>query len=267
MPRPKGYSPNKAKESAEISGNNTESVEVTVEQSVEEVATPTPKPVENKEEVSVNTDAIKQLLEEVEKLKGQIAQVQSISHGTEQKIEKKFGEIGQGKNIPLADKLKTPVTFVMMGRGYVLSCYNMEGSEVRAPYGMPIMFKWRNSDVRKTADGEMGIHYSSYSAWSQKEVDFIKNSPYYGHLIFDTITGLSKVNPSLVAGIEQATTFVSNMTHEQLFGLAQTYKLDVNMGVNKLKTSIIAIKVQEIIDQDKAVYENVVAKLELQPSE
>jgi hypothetical protein len=78
---------------------------------------------------------------------------------------------------------------------------------------------------------------------------------------------LNKVNIDLVSGIERATTFVSNMTQEQLFASAQSYGLDVNMGIGKLKSSIIAAKIQEIVDSDNAQYNRMISNVALAPNE
>ena len=256
MPRPKGYSPNKAKDENLDDVNNSE-IE---EKEVETTNTEEPCPAEKEKEKEKSSDRVNELLlKKLEELEGKIAELESRPTSTQSEKEYKFGSV-KSKNIPKSDKLDKPHTFVMMGRGYVLSVYNFEGSEVLAPYGIPVYFKWKNSDKRKTSEGEQAIHYSTYSTWSKKECEFVKNSPFFGTLIFDKVTDLEEVNPELVSTIERASTYVANMTQDEIFGLAGNYKLDINLPVSKLKSMLIAIKVQEIIAHDDGLYKSFVAK-------
>lgn len=251
--------PKKVEETEEVivednTGNN-DNVEPKTEESC-----PAEKEKE-KEKSSDNSEIMKQLLQEVERLKGQIAEIQTEPRATQYRHESevKFGS-SVSKNIPKSDKLDKPTTFITIGRGYVMSCYNKDGSEVLAPYGQPILFKWRNSDKRGQGGEEVAIHYSTYSTWSKKECEFIKESPYFGHLIFDSVSKMSKVNPNLVSAIEQATNYVANMTQDQMFAIANQYHLDVDMSIKELKDKVVAIKVQGILDQDNSVYESVLAR-------
>lgn len=254
MPRPKGYSPkkNNAENSVEL---NSEIVDA-VHGDNNNIETPIPVAM-----VANPEKRVSELEKELEDLKSKIDKIVNTpipTTTTVPVIDTEFG-VSKGKVIPLSDKLSHPATFVMMGRGYVMSCYNHEGSEVRSPYGVPILFKWRNSDKRSVGGEDVAIHYSTYSTYSKKEVEFIKNSPYFGHIIFDSVMSLDKVNVKLVAAIEQATTYVANLTQDELFAIANTYKLDIDMSIKKLKDTIIAIKVQEISEQNDSINEKILS--------
>ena len=240
-----------------IGNNDNDSATELTTKNEEECPAEKVKEKEKAESDNVNALLLKKLAELEEKI-GELEETKN-RQPDRYSTESRFGVV-RSKNIPKSDKLDKPKTFVMMGRGYVLSVYNHEGSEVLAPYGLPVQFKWKNSEKRQTLDGEQAIHYSTFSTYSKKEVEFIKNSPFFGTLIFDSVTDLEEVNPALVSSIEQASTYVANMTQEELFGLAHTYKLDINMPINKLKTKLIAIKVQEITSNDAGLYRSVISK-------
>lgn len=242
-------------ETTDNNGNDDNATEVIIKEEA-------PCPVKEKEKEKAESDNVNALLlKKLAELEERFSELEESKSRQPERYdtESRFGRV-RSKNIPQNDKMDKPKTFVMMGRGYVLSVYNHEGSEVLAPYGLPIHFKWKNSEKRQTMDGEQAIHYSTFSTYSKKETDFIKNSPFFGTLIFDSVTDLEEVNPALVSSIEQASTYVANMTQEELFGLANTYKLDINMPINKLKTTIIAIKVQEITSNDEGLYRSVISR-------
>lgn len=165
-----------------------------------------------------------------------------------------FGDTTVPKKIDPKDQLKIPITYITIGRGFNLSAYNRNGSEVVAPYNRPVFFKWRNSDVIKTSNGDKPIHYSLFTAWSQKEVDFIEGSPYFNLTIFDSVKKASSVDPSVLANIEKASNWISSMTDDQLFAHAAQYGIEINNGNDYIRKTLIAIRLQEIMDSDERVY-------------
>ena len=242
-----------------------------VNETFDQFNTEEPCPAEKvkEKEKSNDSELVETLLQQIEKLNARLNEVEKTNLATSRYNDQtqKFGNAAMRREIKLSDKLERAKTFVTLGRGFVMSAYNIDGSEINAPYNVPIRFKWSSSDIRKTADGDVPIHYSTYETWSKSECEFIEQSPYFNRTIFDNVTRASKVDPTMVASIERATTLISNMTNEQLFASAIQYGLDKNSGVTKLRNSMIAIKVKEIMEHESKIANSNPALEHLIPSQ
>lgn len=209
-------------------------------------------------EIQEQKENNKKIQEEIERLKSSPSpSAAPVIYASDQ--EKKFGT-SQRREIPEGDRLDKPSTFLMRGRGFILSVYRKDGTEVYAPYDRPIRFMHTSTDTR-SGQATDTLHFSSYSTWSKKEVDFIKNCPLFGSLIFDTVSKAMAVNPAIQSALQQASNHVETMTDDMVFNVARSYGIDLHLPMPKIKEQVRTIKLQEILEQEDIIDRGVKERL------
>jgi hypothetical protein len=211
------------------------------------------------EKLKEQAEQQKIILAELEELKKKAQQPTTFSYMPPQE-ERKFGS-GTRRELPPDDRLDKPVTFLMRGRGFILSVYQKDGTEVYTPYNRPIRFSHTSSDVRRSGSSDDTMHFSSYMTWSKKEVEYVKESPYFNTLIFDSVTKAMKVNPMIQSAMQQATNHVQTMQDDEVFNHAVAYGIDMRMNVSKIREQLVAIKLQEILEQEEFYSEQIKTRL------
>jgi len=216
--------------------------------------------IEFVEEDTVSREQLDSVLEQLAALQAQMKEMseralevpkhkeQVIVHHSDTKDDK-FGS-GVKREIPPEDRLSKPVTFLMRGRGLILSVYMKQGSEIYAPYNRPIRFVHTSSDIRRGGLAEDTLHFSTFSTWSAKEADFVRESPYYNTLIFESITKAMNYDPKLTSAIEQATSHVSAMTDDMVLSNAVSHGVDKSLPITDIKKILTNFKIQEVLEQE-----------------
>lgn len=202
----------------------------------------------------VTEDKLDKLINEKVKklLKERLA---GISLNTNSKDEKVFGS-GSKQSIPLDDKIldsngnPKPETFVTIGRGFLISVYEKDGSQILAPYRFPCEFKWKTFDKGRDGKADNVIHFSVFETWSKKEAEFIRESPFYGSSVFESFSKARSVDPVLISKIDASIVFVNSMSDSQLFHYASNYGWSRD-SKDEIKKKISQMKLQEMIEQDK----------------
>lgn len=212
---------------------------------------------------SVDNADLKNLQETIDRLAKELESLKALQGGSSEvkfvavkEPEKpKFGS-GGSKFIPNDDKNVDengnviPVMFFSIGRYRVVSVYMKEGSEVTAPYGKPIEFRGIGMELGRDGNAADTIYYCVYETWSKKEAEFLRNSPFYGYTIFDSITKAKGIKPEIVNLINKATNYIMGLEQGQLLSMAKYYGYE-NDTVSQMRHKLIQITLQEYIDQEK----------------
>lgn len=207
------------------------------------------------EKKEIPTEDYDTLIKTLTTLQGQVRKLEDdkqspVVHQMVKAEERKFGS-GLRRQISPDDRLEKPYTFITRGRGFIVSVYMKEGTEIYSPYERPIVFELKSSDVKRSGKAEDVIHFAMFSTWSKKEVEYIKESPYYNVTVFDSVAKAVNINPKLHSSIEAATNYVSLMSQDQVLAACQQYSLDARLGMEKVKERLTAIKLEEILSQEE----------------
>jgi hypothetical protein len=191
------------------------------------------------------------------KLKQLRAEFESESIG--KGAENKDIDYGNARNytIPDTDKIRdkngnvVSKTFISPSRGFVFGVYEKEGSYLYSPYKRPIHFRNAVFDKGKSGKAADIVHFSVFSTWSKKESDYIENSPFFGHIIFDSITKARNVVPAILDAIKRSTLYIAGLKEGELLAMAKSYGVQ-DMSRSEMKDYLGKIKLQEILDSEKS---------------
>jgi hypothetical protein len=165
--------------------------------------------------------------------------------------EEKFGK-ARRKEIPAHDRLSAPKTYIYLGGTFLLNVYKIDGSEVYPPYDTKIHFVARNSDMRRDNQGNVKwAIYSTFSTQSKLECKYIEESPEYNVVIFDRINKVKTLDPHLVEQVKRANEIVKHYDDIQLMNEARSYKIDMNLTMDNMRSQVISYKLAEIVQMEQ----------------
>lgn len=156
----------------------------------------------NKKEVVVpaadNNDLVKELLEEVRKLKEKSAEsdtilaIKELVAGLKERpdSEKYGGEdtYTRPEDIDPEDRLEVGVTFFSHQVAYIIADDKRNGHNVRTPFGKAIKFVYQATRQVKSGNETRLHNLSSYTSYSKKEVEWIMDHKFYGTIFFSSHT-------------------------------------------------------------------------------
>jgi hypothetical protein len=92
------------------------------------------------------------------------------------------------ENIDPEDQLDEPHTFFCYKSGYFIVDDRRKGLPVQTPFGNTIRFQYNSSKRRTGFRGEeQRLHIATYSTYSAKERDWLKNHSLFGVMFFDKL--------------------------------------------------------------------------------
>jgi len=219
--------------------------------------TPTPTPVPE-----IDKELIMRIRNEIDaeydrKLKeviSQLSNVQQTNTSANPNTEIDYGNV-RNYTIPETDKIRdkhgniTTKTYISPNRGFVFGVYEKDGSYCYSPYKRPIQFRNAVFDKGKSGNANDIVHFSTFSTWSQKESDYIESSPFFGKIIFDSVTQARTVKPEILNAIARSTSYIAGLKEGDLLAMAKRYGMQ-NKTRSEIKEFLSKVKLQEILDAE-----------------
>jgi hypothetical protein len=211
-----------------------------------------------KEFVTVPADVFDQIMGRLKSMEDAVASNVNGGGATikidKGKEEPEFGTF-RTFNIERDDYLKKEIEFVTLAKGFCCSVYLKDGQEVLSPYKRTIYFQAGQTKYVNEDQNTRLIPFCRYATHSKKEAEFIMNSPFYETLIFSDYNKAAQVSLEDTYRIGEATNSIMQMPDDQIFGLANSYGIDIHKTTDKIKSDLIKIKINELVSKEKVEHE------------
>ena len=168
----------------------------------------------------------------------------------------------QTKDIPKEDYQEKKEVFITRGRGTILSCYEKDGKWYYPPYGMPPVFEYYYTDMnRKGKDADI-LHFSIFSTHSKKEIEYIKESPFFNMSIFNEVEKAVKYSSEMYEKMQNLTSWASRLEGDKLFNQAIGMGINIKgKGKEEIKLEIVGARLAQLQSDERKVQETRVARL------
>ena len=228
-------------------------------------------------EVKVQRELIKKN-EEIEELKKELefakqqkeSQKTQVSHTLDEgaigelraQVNLLAGQLRQGATgdrlkfrQPVATDLVPPekaITFTARAVFYVVGSYlDRDGIEQLPPFKL-ITFLYAASDIRKEGREEEIKNFSQYTTRLQPEIDYLRNSPYYGIQFGENTNEMMKEDSKEISFKTAAATALACATPEDIFAKAEQLKIPNyrTKSASELRGPIISRMIDEYKTQE-----------------
>jgi multidrug efflux pump subunit AcrA (membrane-fusion protein) len=117
------------------------------------------------------------------------------------------------------------VTFIARTVFYVVGSYkDATGIEVYPPHKI-IVFTYASSDIRKEGRETDILNFSTYTTNLKTEIEFLRNSPYYGIAFSENTNEMAKEDTYETQYKIRAATMLQGLAPEQIYTRAEFYKI------------------------------------------
>lgn len=146
-----------------------------------------------------------------------------------------------------SDILSEPACYFAWGRSIVIDSYTDRGRPLKTPYGNPIVFGIMPPNVERDATGNrVELHWCMAKIWSKKEVEFIKNSPYYKAGVFmESVGDLKYQDERQNTQRMYAINYVSGLKKPELINVCKGRHIAVSNDFEKMRDDLIKSMVNE----------------------
>lgn len=166
--------------------------------------------------------------------------------------DKAFG-IYDSSNISTDDFMETPRKYVKFGKGFELAVYIKNGVQVKAPFNKGLYFQKMFDEVVYQENNTKVIPFCMFQTNSKAEAKFVEESPLYNILIFDDYKKASSIDPNISDKVEQAIHMIQNLKDNEVMAAATGYGIDLRQSKERLKSSLIKIKISELTSQEDII--------------
>jgi hypothetical protein len=147
---------------------------------------------------------------------------------------------------------KDAITFTARHVFYVVGSYmDSDGIEQLPPFKL-ITFLYAASDIRKEGREEEIKNFSQYTTRLRPEIEFLRNSPYYGIQFGENTNEVMREDSKEIAFKTSAATALSVATPEDIYAKAEQLKIPNyrTKSASELRGPIISVMVDEYKKQE-----------------
>lgn len=161
----------------------------------------------------------------------------------------------------LDDYLETPVSFYCHTFGLVMGSYRYRGKEVLPPNGIITFRNTARMQVSKLGQRDARIvSLCSFSTRSRREVEYIRNSPQYGTVIFEKSSEAMNIELQMVDIMADVSGEVNNRSQAQLIQMALEREVKVTDNVDDLRRMLIESLTKERMQKMRDMSESLARK-------
>lgn len=224
-------------------------------------------------ESNVDLDLLKKQQKEIEELKelvGKIASQNSTGPAPDKTADiiaavvgelkkksdaEKYGERG-GKYVDEEDQdpddiLEKGVPFFSHSGGYVIVDDKKNGRPVATPFREPIIFNHYQTKVTGSGKDLKTEVTSRYISNSKKEVEWLRNSSYYGWKIFDDFKAAQSSHAKLASHINRFLTAARTMQREQLFSACKAMDIKMSTDIESMRLQYAQILAEKALKDEE----------------
>jgi hypothetical protein len=217
---------------------------------------PPEKPVQ-KDPKKVESEVVDKSQATIDKLLDILAS-QGKGQPLAQEIAQAINDVQMGRRIHRGldtidpkDILDPPVTIAASGSMFAMYDYRARNGEITTnPTGEVILLKYRGSKEFKTDKEENQRHFCTTEIRSLKLLEWIRQAPYYGTVVFENANEALSMSPNVVQEMAQLWTRIDKMERGQLVNIAKAKVPNAGgLPIEQLKHEAAKIMADEMIKQ------------------
>jgi len=182
--------------------------------------------------------------------------------------EEKYGVDGRNylsqDDMDPDDRLETGVSFYCHSGGYLIVDDKKDGRPIATPFRNPIMFTTFKTTKTGTGRDVKTETVSRYVSYSKKEVEWLRESSFYGWKIFDDIKIATSAHAKLAELINKNLTAAKAMTIGTLVTECKALGISQSVDTQNMRLLYATAKAEEMlkVQEDKALLRSRNAEIE-----
>jgi len=150
------------------------------------------------------------------------------------------------------DHIEDGIMFFHHGAGYVIVDDKKSGRQIQTPFKNAIFFGYQST--KKIQVGKhIELHQlSSYTSYSKKEVKWLRESSYYGVMIFDNTNTAMKSNHKTAIKMANLMNRVSAMGNGKIIDACKSAKIPIVKDMEQMKMLLAAHYVDQQVEREES---------------
>lgn len=188
--------------------------------------------------------------EAMEKLATLLSEKQNGKKDLEFAGDRKYVSI---EDIDPEDRMESPAIFFTHQYGYLIVDDKRNGHPVPTPFGNKIQFNLMASKKHQKGRDEYHHHIATYSTYSKKEAEWLRNHRLFNIKFFDRIDHATQAHAQEAAAVARYYTELSNLRMSQLIEQAKNAGISVSMERDDMLHALAQNKAKKAAEQRKRV--------------